>query len=41
MYLLFTDEIWDKFFETKDYTELQKAIHEVENENTTDEQPEL
>lgn len=32
MYLLFTDEIWDKFFDTKDYTELQKAIHEVEPE---------
>ena len=31
-YLLFTDEIWDKFFDTKDYTELQKAIHEVEPE---------
>jgi ribulose bisphosphate carboxylase small subunit len=30
MYLLFTDEIWDKFFDTKDYKELQKAIHEVE-----------
>ena len=30
MYLLFTDEIWDKFFDTKDYTELQKAIHEIE-----------
>lgn len=32
MYLLFTDDIWDKFFETKDYTELQKAIHEIEPE---------
>lgn len=32
MYLLFTDEIWDKFFDTKDYAELQKAIHEVEPE---------
>ena len=31
MYLLFTDEIWDKFFDTKDYKELQKAIHEVES----------
>ena len=41
MYLLFTNEIWDKFFDTKDYTELQKAIHEVENENTTNEQSEL
>lgn len=30
MYLLFTPDIWDKFFDTKDYTELQKAIHEVE-----------
>ena len=27
--LVFTDEIWDKFFDTKDYKELQKAI-EVE-----------
>lgn len=35
-YLLFTDDIWDKFFDTKDYTELQKAIHEVENADTTD-----
>ena len=41
MYLLFTDEIWDVFFNTKDYHQLQQAIHEVENENTTDEQPEL
>jgi hypothetical protein len=24
--LLFTSDIWDKFFETKDYKELQKAI---------------
>lgn len=31
-YLLFTSEIWDKFFDTKDYTELQKAIHQVEPE---------
>ena len=30
MYLLFTEDIWNKFFDTKDYTELQKAIHEVE-----------
>ena len=29
-YLLFTPEIWDKFFDTKDYTELQKAIHQAE-----------
>ena len=36
MYLLFTDEIWDIFFNTKDYHQLQRAIHEVENENTTD-----
>jgi hypothetical protein len=41
MYLLFTDDIWDKFFDTKDYHELQKAMHEVEDENTTDEQSEL
>lgn len=41
MYLLFTNDIWDKFFDTKDYKELQKAIHEVENENTTDKQSEL
>lgn len=26
-YLLFTTEIWDKFFDTKDYHELQQAIH--------------
>ena len=32
MYLLFNDDIWDKFFDTKDYTELQEAIHEVEPE---------
>ena len=32
MYLLFTDDIWDKFFDTKDYHELQKALHEVEPE---------
>lgn len=32
MYLLFTNDIWDKFFDTKDYTELQQAIHEVEPE---------
>lgn len=37
MYLLFTDDIWDKFFETKDYTELQKAIHEVEPEPVNNE----
>jgi len=37
MYLLFIDDIWDKFFDTKDYTELQKAIHEVEPES--DEEP--
>lgn len=41
MYLLFTDDIWDKFFDTKDYHELQKAIHEIENADTTDEQSEL
>ena len=41
--LVFTSDIWDKFFDTKDYKELQKAIHEVKpepteeiNENTTD-----
>ena len=42
--LIFTSDIWDKFFDTKDYKELQKAIHEVEhepieeevNENRTD-----
>ena len=38
MYLLFTDEIWDKFFDTKDYTELQKAIHEVEPEPEEEEE---
>lgn len=26
MTLIFTSDIWDKFFDTKDYTELQKAI---------------
>ena len=36
IYLLFTDDIWDKFFDTKDYHELQKAIHEEENADTTD-----
>ena len=30
MYLLFTDDIWNKFFDTKDYNELRKAIHEIE-----------
>lgn len=34
MYLIFTSDIWDKFFDTKDYKELQKAIHEVEPEPT-------
>ena len=34
MYLVFTSDIWDKFFDTKDYRELQKAIHEVEPEPT-------
>lgn len=32
--LVFTSDIWDKFFDTKDYKELQKAIHEVEPEPT-------
>ena len=32
--LIFTPSIWDKFFETKDYKELQKAIHEVEPKPT-------
>ena len=41
IYLLFTNEIWDKFFDTKDYHELQRAIHEVENADTTNEQSEL
>jgi hypothetical protein len=40
-YLLFTPEIWDGFFNTKDYHQLLQAIHEVENENTTNEQSEL
>ena len=31
-YLLFTSDIWDKFFDTKDYHELQKAIHQIEPE---------
>jgi len=38
MYLLFTNDIWDKFFVTKDYHELQKAIHEVEPEVIDDKQ---
>lgn len=33
MYLLFTNDIWNKFFDTKDYKELQKAIHEIEPES--------
>lgn len=37
MYLLFTDDIWDKFFDTTDYTELQKAIHEIEPEPVNNE----
>ena len=41
MYLLFTDDIWDGFFNTKDYHQLLQAIHEVENEDTTNEQSEL
>ena len=36
-YLLFTSDIWDKFFDTKDYTELQKAIHQVEPEPESEE----
>ena len=32
--LVFTSDIWDKFFDTKDYKELQKAIHEVEPKPT-------
>lgn len=36
-YLLFTAEIWDKFFDTKDYHELQQAIHEVEPEPVEEE----
>ena len=36
MYLLFTNDIWDKFFDTKDYTELQKAIHEIEPEEESE-----
>lgn len=31
-YLLFTPEIWDGFFNTKDYHQLLQAIHEVEPE---------
>ena len=27
--LIFTSDIWDKFFDTKDYTELQKAIQHI------------
>ena len=32
MYLLFTDGIWDGFFDTKSYLILQQAIHEIEPE---------
>lgn len=38
MYLLFTDDIWNKFFKTKDYTELQNAIHEIEPELVNNEE---
>lgn len=38
MYLLFTSDIWDKFFETKDYHELQKAI-QVKPEPEPTEEP--
>lgn len=37
--LIFTPDIWDKFFDTKDYTELQKAIHEIEPEPDDEEEP--
>lgn len=37
IYLLFTSDIWDKFFDTKDYHELQKAIHQVEPEPESEE----
>lgn len=40
MYLVFTSDIWDKFFDTKDYKELQKAIHEVEPEPSPEPSPE-
>ena len=36
IYLIFTSDIWDKFFDTKDYKELQKAIHEIEPEPETE-----
>ena len=39
MYLVFTSDIWDKFFDTKDYRELQKAIHEVEPSPEPTEEP--
>ena len=32
MTLVFTSDIWDNFFDTKDYRELQRAIHEIEPE---------
>lgn len=38
MYLLFTNEIWDGFFNTKDYRQLQRAIHEVEPEPEEEEE---
>lgn len=36
--LVFTNDIWDKFFETKDYKELQKAI-QVKSEPTEEPEP--
>ena len=38
--LIFTSDIWDKFFDTKDYKELQKAI-QVEPEPNIEEVEEL
>lgn len=40
MTLIFTSDIWDKFFETKDYHELQKAIQvKPEPEPTVEPEP--
>lgn len=34
MTLIFTSDIWDKFFDTKDYKELQKAIQPIPEPDT-------
>lgn len=37
IYLVFTSDIWDKFFDTKDYKELQKAIQVKSEPESTEE----